>query len=115
MVRGPCIQRHYLHSRKWFKVKKPRCKFQLNQGSLHRPSFNLKPYVIVKMHFKSHHKIETDLVSFPSWFLWEGGKDGKCWRAFTMGSEEYLTEAFGEFIKPDHVDTKDHKVYGSKF
>jgi len=67
------------------------------------------------MHFKSHHKIETDLVSFPSWFLWEGGKDGKCWRAFTMGSEEYLTEAFGEFIKPDHVDTKDHKVYGSKF
>ena len=26
-----------------------------------------------------------------------------------------ITEAFGEFIKPDHVDTKDHKVYGSKF
>ena len=82
---------------------------------MHRLPFNLKPNVIVKIHFKSHHRIETDLVSFPSWFLWEGGKDGKCWRAFTMGSEEYLTEAFGEFIKPDHVDTKDHKVYGSKF
>ena len=32
-----------------------------------------------------------------------------------MGSEEYLTEAFAEFIKPEHIDTKDHKVYGSKF
>ena len=110
MVGGSSVQRNYLHSRQWFKIKKSSSKF--SASCLRKERFLM---ISFKVHFKSHHKIETDLVSFPSWFLWEGGKDGHCWRAFTMGSEEYLTEAFAEFIKPEHIDTKDHKVYGSKF